>query len=160
VPVKNDPPKIFTSEKRAILVLYEGEPIFRPISGTDLTFAVNTSWDVINDKAGSRYYLLAADHWLVSSNPKGTWSAASSLPASFPKIPGDGNWQRVRKGLSAPPFSAGQRGTMRTLFCARAHAALAPRPVLVPERLRSRRFARELLGPPQRRHPLQPPPCR
>ena len=44
--VKADPPRIFYSTKPAVLVNFDGEPIWSPIKDTDLKFAVNTNWDV------------------------------------------------------------------------------------------------------------------
>src|SRR5262249_38779966 len=44
--VKADPPAIFFSQVPAVLVIFDGEPIWSPIKDNDLRFAVNTNWDV------------------------------------------------------------------------------------------------------------------
>ncbi len=44
--VKSDPPTIFFSKKPAVLVNFDGEPIWSPIRDNDLKFALNTNWDV------------------------------------------------------------------------------------------------------------------
>ena len=48
-----DPPKIFSSSTPAILVIFMGEPQFKPVetNRTDLLFALNTNWDVLYDTA-------------------------------------------------------------------------------------------------------------
>jgi hypothetical protein len=88
VPVKQGPPVIFESEKSAILVVFDRDPILAPIEGTNLKFAVNTNWAVIFDGADSRYYLLDGDHWISASSYKGPWSPAVA-PASFDGIPAE-----------------------------------------------------------------------
>jgi len=54
--IKADPPTIYYSTRPAILVNFDGEPIWSPILNNDLKFAVNTNWDVFQDP-GSSYYL-------------------------------------------------------------------------------------------------------
>ena len=44
--VKADPPTIFFSTGPAVLVNFDGDPIWSPIKDNDLKFAVNTNWDL------------------------------------------------------------------------------------------------------------------
>ena len=104
--LKTDPPKIFYSQTNAILVVYDGDPIFSPIANTELKFAVNTNWDILLDNASSRYYLLENGSWLTAPGPNGPWTAAPALPASFGQLPSDDNWTTVRNALNAPPLAA------------------------------------------------------
>jgi len=103
VAVRNDPPQIFTTTGKGILVVFDGNPIMAPIQGTSLTFAVNTNWAVISD--GARYYLLDAGHWLSAASVQGPWQAATA-PASFAAIPDDPNWTDVRQALTASAVAA------------------------------------------------------
>src|SRR3954447_370189 len=64
VAVDNTPPAIFYSAKPAILVTFDGEPVMAPVGKTDLTFAVNTNWDVFSD--GHGWYLLDNESWLTA----------------------------------------------------------------------------------------------
>jgi hypothetical protein len=50
--VKADPPAIFVSTTPAVLVAFDGDPIWSPIAGTGLRYAVNTNWDVFEHDAG------------------------------------------------------------------------------------------------------------
>jgi hypothetical protein len=99
VAVANDPPAIDESEQPAILVVFDRDPIFAPIEGTDLKFAVNTNWTIVYD--GSLYYLLDAGHWLSAPSVNGPWRAATA-PASFRGIPDNANWADVHNALGAP----------------------------------------------------------
>ncbi|MEW6348600.1 MAG: hypothetical protein AB1646_06025 [Thermodesulfobacteriota bacterium] len=100
----SQPPRIFVSEKPAILVIFDGEPAFYPISENELHFAVNTNWDVLLDVPNKRYYLLNEDTWLSTRDLlQGPWTVPTELPRSFSKIPADENWQPVRAHLDAAP---------------------------------------------------------
>ena len=44
--VKADPPVVFFSTRPAVVVNLDGNPIWSPIQGSDLRFAVNTNWDL------------------------------------------------------------------------------------------------------------------
>jgi hypothetical protein len=101
VEVNLDPPTIFYSRRPAILVMFMGEPQFKPVetNRTDVLFALNTNWDVLYDAATQRYYLLNGDNWLVASDVKGPWTPATSLPTSFWTLPASENWAEVRAHL-------------------------------------------------------------
>ena len=95
------PPTIFYSEKPAILVVFDGDPVLAPIQGTALKYAVNTNWNVIFNTADSRYYLLNGDRWISATGAQGPWAPATA-PSSFAFIPNNENWTQVRQNLSAP----------------------------------------------------------
>ena len=100
VQVKNDPPKLFVNFKPSILLLLDGKPIWSPIKGNDLKWAVNTNWDLFFHEKSKKYYLLNQDSWLETSTLNGSWRPAFKLPNSFSKLPkGDKNWDDVRKNL-------------------------------------------------------------
>jgi hypothetical protein len=100
--VRSDPPSIFVSQRPAVLVTLDGDPIWSPIAQNDLKFAVNTNWDLFQDPA-SRLYLRVEKSWLSASSLKGPWTAAHELPASFAALPADGNWDEVKAALPAKP---------------------------------------------------------
>jgi len=97
--LKADPPNIFLSTKPAILVNFDGEPIWSPIKENELKFAVNTNWDVFQHTPTGLYYLRNEDTWLRSTAVTGPWSRAAKLPDSFSKLPTDENWKDVKANL-------------------------------------------------------------
>lgn len=101
IEVNLEPPQIFYSRQPAILVMFMGEAQFRPVetNRTDLTFALNTNWDVLHDTDTRQYYLLNGDNWLAASEVMGPWTAATSLPTSFWTLPPSDNWAEVRANL-------------------------------------------------------------
>ena len=99
-------PPIFHSSGAAVLVIFDGDPIFSPIKGSDLQFAVNTNWDVFLEKGTTNYYLLQEDIWLVARDFKGPWKVVFKLPGSFAKLPDEPNWEEARKHLSPKPVNS------------------------------------------------------
>ncbi len=97
--IKADPPAIFFSKTPAVIVNLDGEPVWSPIKENDLKFAVNTNWDLFQHASGT-YYLRNNDTWLKTTDLKGAWTAAGTLPESFKKLPAtDENWKDVRANL-------------------------------------------------------------
>jgi hypothetical protein len=66
-------------------VTYSGDPQFKPIEGTSLSYAANTPDKVI--KVGDVYYLCLQGVWFLSSTPQGPWQTASSVPQVIYTIP-------------------------------------------------------------------------
>jgi hypothetical protein len=66
-------------------VTYSGEPQFKPIEGTTMTYTTNTSFDII--RVGDLYYSCFQGAWFVSSTPKGPWKLTDSVPSEIYTIP-------------------------------------------------------------------------
>ena len=69
----------------AVKVGYQGEPKFKPIEATQLSYAVNTDSKVI--KVGDLYYLCFQGVWFMSRSSNGPWATAATVPASIYQIP-------------------------------------------------------------------------
>jgi hypothetical protein len=108
--LKADPPKIFMSRTPAILVSFDGEPIWSPIKENELKFAVNTNWDVFQHGPTGLYYLRDESTWLMAADLNGPWTAPTKLPESFAKLPEDDNWKEVRANI--PGKHSGQVPTV------------------------------------------------
>jgi hypothetical protein len=80
---------IIVSTSPAELIQSNGEPAFTPISGTNLSYAGNSSNDIFQDQGSGHYYVLLSGRWYTSSSLKGGWHfiASNNLPADFAKIP-------------------------------------------------------------------------
>src|SRR5436190_12936963 len=103
--IKSDPPEIFLSKTPAILLSFDGDPIWSPIKDNELKFAVNTNWDVFQHGPTNVYYLRNEDTWLRAVDLKGPWTPAGKLPESFSKLPADDNWKEVKENLPGKPAS-------------------------------------------------------
>jgi hypothetical protein len=104
--LKSDPPQIFLSRTPAILVGFDGDPIWSPIKDNDLKFAVNTNWDFFQYPPTNTYYLRNDATWLKATALGGPWTAAGTLPESFKKLPADDeNWKEVVLNLPGKPIT-------------------------------------------------------
>ena len=104
--VKSDPPRIFYSQRPAVLVNIDGQAIWSPIEGNDLRFAVNTNWDLFEHEPSKTYYLRVDRAWMKASSVDGPWTPATKLPDSFSKLPSNDNWKGARASLPPTPMAA------------------------------------------------------
>jgi len=107
--LKADPPVIFYSSTPAVVVNFDGEPIWNAIPKNDLTFAVNTNWDVFQHGPTKKFYLRYNDSWLTAAAVAGPWTVAADLPPSFLSLPNDENFGEVRKAVPGKKLAANQR---------------------------------------------------
>ena len=107
--LKADPPVIFFSSTPAVVVNFDGEPIWSPITKNDLQFAVNTNWDVFQHEPTKTFYLRHNDSWLTAPAVTGPWAAAGKLPPSFAALPADESFADVKKAVPGKSLSASQR---------------------------------------------------
>src|SRR5436190_1007599 len=104
--LSSDPPRIFYSSTPAILVGFDGKPIWSPIKNVaDLKFAANCNWDVFEHAPTKTFFLRNEGSWYKAADINGPWSPAGKLPASFSKIPADENWRDVVLNLPGRPVT-------------------------------------------------------
>ena len=82
-PLKNDPPRILYSERPAVLVPIDGNPVLRPVADTGLMRVTNTRALILQDKATSRYFLFVSDRWMEARSLDGPWSVALNPSAQL-----------------------------------------------------------------------------
>jgi hypothetical protein len=97
--VKADPPTLFFSKTPAVIVNIDGDPIWSPVAGTDLKYAINTNWDLFELATSKTLYLRHDATWLKATSLDGAWTPAGTLPDSFKKIPADDNWKDVKAAV-------------------------------------------------------------
>src|SRR5437667_1879513 len=90
------PPTIYYSNEPAEVILFQGQPAYANIPGTQLSFATNTDADLFVDTSAQQYYYLAAGRWFKAADLRGPWTyATSELPPDFAKIPENSPAARV-----------------------------------------------------------------
>ncbi len=81
-------PAVFYSDKPAEVILFDGQPVYAQIPGTQLTYATNTNSVVFVFTPTQQFYYLTAGRWFSAMDLQGPWTyATSDLPADFAKIP-------------------------------------------------------------------------
>jgi hypothetical protein len=106
--VKADPPPIFYSTTPAMIVNIDSDPIWSPIMGNDLKFAVNTNWDLFQLPPKNELYIRYEKSWLTATSIKGPWTLVKKLPDAFKSIPADANWTDVKAAVPAKSLSASE----------------------------------------------------
>ncbi|MCW5966624.1 MAG: hypothetical protein KIT83_21480 [Bryobacterales bacterium] len=104
VAISSDTPRIFVSRTPAILLQFDGPPMWLPVEGTKLSMGVNTNWDSFYDNKSTFYYLLAGDLWLASHDIyAGEWVIPKSLPKEIKHVPHTPDFELVWKNLPYKP---------------------------------------------------------
>jgi hypothetical protein len=82
-------PSIYISQQPTELIVFQGQPQFEPISGTQLLWTTNSRSDVIINTVNNDYYVLISGRWFRAASLSGPWTyiASSDLPAGFRQIP-------------------------------------------------------------------------
>jgi len=114
VPVQNEPPQFVFSQKAAVLVAIDGEPLWRPVENTPLLRVLNTRALILKDPAG-RIYLRLFDGFLgaPSLSGPGGQSASAAKVGNNVYAGHDGNvykntgsgWEQKTGGECYPFFS-------------------------------------------------------
>ncbi|WP_239490974.1 hypothetical protein [Luteitalea sp. TBR-22] len=130
--LKADPPTIFFSTTPAVVVNLDGDPIWSPIKDNDLKYVVNTNWDLFQHTPTKTLYLRNDDAWLTSTDIKGPWLPAGTLPSSFGKLPADQNWAQVKAALPGRKLTAAPKVFLATTPGELILLTGAPRYVAVP----------------------------
>jgi hypothetical protein len=83
-------PQVFYSTVPAVVILFDGQPVYSAIPGTQLVYAANTRSYLFVYSPTNQYFYLTAGRWFTSSSLQGPWTFATpSLPADFAQIPPD-----------------------------------------------------------------------
>src|SRR5262245_18963640 len=73
--LKSDPPKFLFATDPAVLLLYDGKPLLRPIEKTSLQRAVNTPLFVVCEAEPKRCFLNGGRFWYEAPDPVGPWTS-------------------------------------------------------------------------------------
>ena len=82
-PFRNDPPRILYSDRPAVLVPVDGNPVLRPVADTGLRRVTNTRALILQDRATSRYFLFVSDHWMEAPSLDGPWLVTANPSAQL-----------------------------------------------------------------------------
>ena len=85
--VANSVPTTATVSRRdaRIELSYDGEPKFKPIEGTQMSYAINAQLPVI--QCHDKYYALDNGVWFVAASATGPWEVATEVPEEIYTIP-------------------------------------------------------------------------
>jgi hypothetical protein len=84
--LKNDPPRIILSKAPAVLILIDGEPVYKPVEGSHYRHIVNTPALVLFDASPGTFYLDGGRWWMTASSLNGPWTATASPPQDLESV--------------------------------------------------------------------------
>jgi hypothetical protein len=86
---KGPVPAIYVSTTPAELLVFEGEPNYVPVDGTQLLYAKNTSARVFKSIGDNDTYVLISGRWYRASSLEGPWTyvPGTQLPSDFARLP-------------------------------------------------------------------------
>ncbi len=95
-------PEIYPATSPTSLVVIDGEPDYKRISGTDLFYVANTTGQILVDDTNQHLYALLAGRWFRAATSKGPWTyvPSASLPTDFANIPDDSPKENVKASVS------------------------------------------------------------
>jgi hypothetical protein len=100
VEVSNKPPTILIRNEPTILVVFDGEPVFVPIEGTDLELALNTPSLLFRQVKTGWSYLFGWESWIKSRDVlEGRWVPAPTLPSAFNQLPDTDLWRSLKRKI-------------------------------------------------------------
>jgi hypothetical protein len=82
----NEPPKIIVSKVPAVLILIDGDPVYRAVEGTPYTRVVDTPALLLFNSAANAFYLDGGNCWMTASSLNGPWTAAANPPQDLEGI--------------------------------------------------------------------------
>lgn len=81
--IKNDPPEIIFRDQLAVLVLFDGKPIFETIEKSHYERALNTPMVVVKDTKSNLYYLTSGSLWYQADDALGPWVQTATPPTDL-----------------------------------------------------------------------------
>ena len=81
--LKNDPPKIVFANQLAVLLLYDGDPVWSDVEKSSYERAINTPYLVVRDKRSKACYLSSGSLWYSAKDPLGPWAPITNPPADL-----------------------------------------------------------------------------
>lgn len=96
------PPAITMVTEPSELIVFEGEPKYSPLQGTNLLFVENTTSDIFMDVTSQTYYVLLSGRWFTTKDIKGSWNfiASEDLPDDFLAIDKDSKKGNVLSSIA------------------------------------------------------------
>ncbi len=95
-------PAIKVATRPTELIVFEGEPKWVPIAGTQLLAADNTTGRVFKLLSDQKTYVLVSGRWFRATDAAGPWQfvPANTLAKDFSAIPDDSKYENVKASVS------------------------------------------------------------
>jgi hypothetical protein len=78
--IRNDPPAIVFREELAVLLMFDGEPRYSEVEGSDYERVLNTPFVVVRKQRSNDYWLSSGKFWYEANDAMGPWTPTNSPP--------------------------------------------------------------------------------
>src|SRR5262249_15650829 len=103
VPVQNEPPQFVFAQQTAVLVAIDGNPVWRPVTGTTLQRVINARALVLQDNASGTYYIHVFNGFVEAPGLSGPWTVARAVPNGANQVAQELAQQHVVDLMTGPP---------------------------------------------------------
>lgn len=103
--INNKPPEIYFRTSPAVLVLIDGEPIYKEDENAKIEYVVNTPFFIVKDARSGKYYIRGGSYWFTSDNISNGWTTARSVPSNIEKFAND-NYEEEGETEESPDTDA------------------------------------------------------
>jgi len=81
--LNNEPPEIVFREELAVLLLFDGDPVYAEIDDSPYERVLNVPMAVVRRENSREFWLSSGKFWYRASDPMGPWSPDDSPPADL-----------------------------------------------------------------------------
>ncbi len=124
--LSNNPPEIIYVTEPSVLIIFDGEPVFKPTDNKNLEYAINTPFTVVKYLTENQFYFYGGSTWYKTNDlTKGTWSVVPDPPGDIKKLQKELQKAASQGDTSAAP-SSGKEGAKQqtpTRILVRTHPA-------------------------------------
>ena len=98
-------PEVIVSTVPAELIVTQGQPQMKPVTGTQLLYVENTSGDILFDLKGQDFFVPLTGRWYRAKALEGPWQFidGDKLPKDFAKIPSNDPKANVLASVPGTP---------------------------------------------------------
>jgi hypothetical protein len=102
------PPRIYVRQTPAVLILIDGQPVMKNVSGTTLMRVINSPAVIVFEPGTASYFLQGDGYWMTAPNLNGPWQKAVSPPKAVADVlqqeePSPTAAAATAKAAEAPP---------------------------------------------------------
>lgn len=87
--LNNAPPEIIYSQKPAVLIMVDGNPIYEKLESTSYQQVINTPYFMVSDGDKKKHYIKGGDYWFVSVDNLKAWKPLENPPKDLVKLADD-----------------------------------------------------------------------
>ena len=82
----NDPPVIYYRESPSVLIIIDGDPIFKDTEEVDIQYVMNTPYFIVKNTRRNQLYIKGGDFWYTAKQITNVWENTDNIPGNIEKL--------------------------------------------------------------------------